>query len=66
MNPTLLLLAEAPDQNPQAGLALADDWRRETGREALWCWPSQFDMPEVLASALVRRMPACITPGAAI
>ncbi|HEX4329467.1 MAG TPA: DUF2064 domain-containing protein, partial [Burkholderiales bacterium] len=47
-------------------LALADDWRRETGREALWCWPSQFDMPEVLASALVRRMPACITPGAAI
>ena len=47
-------------------MVLADDWRRETGREALWYWPLQIDIPESLGSAAVRAMPACITPGAAI
>ncbi|MDB5807502.1 MAG: hypothetical protein JWN73_4824 [Betaproteobacteria bacterium] len=45
---------------------LAEEWRRETGNEARWCWPSHLGLPPALGTAPVRKIPACDTPGAAL
>ena len=66
MSVNLLLLAEAPESGLQAGLALAGDWQRDTGREARWYWPSHLDVPVALGAVNLRGISARDDPGAAI
>jgi hypothetical protein len=62
----LLQLVEAPVRELGPALALAAEWRRETGAEGQWCWPSQLEVPALLDAAPLRKMPVDAMPGAAL
>jgi glycosyltransferase A (GT-A) superfamily protein (DUF2064 family) len=66
MSTVLLLFAEASTSELSAGLALAEDWRRDIGNEAQWCWPAHLDLPAALGMAAVRKVPAGGNLGAAL
>ena len=65
MNLVLLLFAEKSGTALPAGLALAEEWRRDTGGEARWCWPPHLDLPAALDMATVHRLPSGESLGAA-